>query len=379
MKIRTIFLTVFCLIVASYKTIAQEKIDLTIHFPSNWDTKRINLYIYDGTGSYEKIKDSIQNNQIRIQKKFYSKYATISVNYQEQESSFSTSFWVSEKPSIIQLVQQESNIKPLIKTVLSNAYELSSLEEEKRLNDFIILEFSDLQSFLAKNTDWPTKDSLIAVFETKSKKLSDKKIEFVRKNGNSYYSFWLFGKELIHADYTNANADTLTNIYNSVFPANFKNTMEDTEIVKVLYGRGLKKGKIAPDFTMKDISGKTVSLVNCKGKYTILNFWASWCAPCIKEFPAIRKMRETYKKDKLEIISFSNDSDSLKFKDAIKKYQMNWTHVMSDINLLKTYAIIGIPVVYLIDQKGEIIYSRDEEKDFELDVLSKILAKKLQD
>jgi thiol-disulfide isomerase/thioredoxin len=109
-----------------------------------------------------------------------------------------------------------------------------------------------------------------------------------------------------------------------------------------------------------------------------LNFWASWCEPCIAEFPAIKQLRANYKSDKLEIISINSDSELPKCMAAIKKHEMNWTHISRNNDLLKTYAVIGIPVVYLIDPKGEIIFSRDEEKDFKLELLSKILAEKLK-
>jgi thioredoxin-related protein len=73
----------------------------------------------------------------------------------------------------------------------------------------------------------------------------------------------------------------------------------------------------------------------------------------------------------------SLDSDYAKYREGLKKYQMDWTQIYGDNDLIKTYGVTGIPVVYLIDKSGKIIYSRDEEKDNSLTVLTKLLAESL--
>jgi thiol-disulfide isomerase/thioredoxin len=375
MKPYSIFPVLCYLILQSFETKAQAVTNLTIQFPQNLNAKNISVLIDDGKENHKIIGSTIQNNQIKVTEKFYSKYATIIISYRTEKSYFSTLFWVSGKPAKIQFTKQQPADNPFQKYSSSNAQEVSTLEEAKKLDTFIAAENTELQDFYTKNPNWPEKDSLIMLMEAKTKKMYDRKIEFVRQNGDIYYSFWLFRTELAYTEY---NIDSLTNIYSTVFPVNFKNSTEGKEVVKVLNGRSLKKGKIAPDFILKDITGKTISLKGNQGKYVLLNFWASWCEPCIAEFPAIKQLRANYKSDKLEIISINSDSELPKCMAAIKKHEMNWTHISRNNDLLKTYAVIGIPVVYLIDPKGEIIFSRDEEKDFKLELLSKILAEKLK-
>lgn len=365
------------LIILSHVTNGQErKTNLTIQFPLNLEVKDISFQIDDGKDEYKKINVKIQNNKGLIVENFFSTYATIFIRYRTNKNSYSTSFWISERPAKITFNSMSFEDNWLKKYTLTNAQNTSDIKAERNLNRFTAEADLDLKNFLANNLKWNSNDSLIILFEAKNKKLADKKLEFVRKNGDEYYSFWLFRRELVYSD---ANIDTLINIYNSVFPVKFKNSFEGKEAEKVLYGRSLKKGKIAPDFTMQDIAKMPISLSKHKGKYVLLNFWASWCTPCIEEFPAIKKIRENFNIDRLEIISVNLDSDSLKFRNAIEKYQMNWLHISSNTDLLKKYAVTGIPVLYLINQNGEIVYSRDEEKDFSLNILSTFLKEKLQD
>ena len=120
-----------------------------------------------------------------------------------------------------------------------------------------------------------------------------------------------------------------------------------------------------------------ISLDNYKSKYILLTFWASWCGPCVEEMPTINLMREKYSTDKFEIISVTLDDDLTKFSEAAKKYNMNWKHIFGDKDLVKKYGVIGIPEIYLIDKTGKIIYKREEEKDYKLEYLTKLLAEKL--
>jgi thiol-disulfide isomerase/thioredoxin len=177
--------------------------------------------------------------------------------------------------------------------------------------------------------------------------------------------------------YYYANADSLKKVFKSTFSIATQKSFEGNEIEKILNGRILAKGNFAPKFITKDIKGNKVSLENLKSKNVLLVFWATWCGPCVAEIPQIKEIRKLNSVDKLEIISVSLDSDFSKYTAGLKKYQMDWTQIYGDNDLVNTYGVTGIPVVYLIDKSGKIIYSRDEEKDNSLTVLTKLLAESL--
>ena len=140
----------------------------------------------------------------------------------------------------------------------------------------------------------------------------------------------------------------------------------------------MKKNVRAVDFEATDILGKTISLKNYRNKYVLLTFWASWCVPCVEEIPAIKSIKTQYSPETLEIIFVTLDADSVKFSNAVKKYELNWTHIFNDVEILKKYGVMAVPQVYLIDKAGTIIYSRAEENDAKLEILTSMLAEKVE-
>ena len=139
-----------------------------------------------------------------------------------------------------------------------------------------------------------------------------------------------------------------------------------------------KKGGEAPDFKVKDIKGNSYSLNKLRGKFVLIDFWASWCAPCMREMPNIKAISDKYPKDKLEIISVSLDKNQGNFTAALLKAGMNWTQVFNDWEIVNSYAIGIVPQVFLIDRKGIVVYSRSEEDDLVgLNHLKEILTKEL--
>jgi thiol-disulfide isomerase/thioredoxin len=358
--------------------LSQKKFSATIQFPSQSDKTHIQL-LYDNGKKEIKVKSVFSNRQITISDSFYSKYATITINYLDKRGMYlnSKSFFVPDEPAQINFYLQ--NKKPLEKYKLKNAYDLDSMGAEK-LKLFDSSESRDFEDFMSAHRDeFGTNDSLQIIAGEKGLKLWNKELEFITENRNLYYSFWLFRREIIPRLFT--NADSLLEIYNSVFPDSFKQSTEGAEILKVLEGRiHTRKNQQAPAFTAIDTRGKTISLSEYHGKYVILSFWASWCSPCIEEIPALKRIRDSYSEDRLEIISITYDKDTMAFSRAVKKYNMNWIHIFGNEDLIKKYGDQAVPMVYLLDDTGKVIYSREEDKDFgeqKLLFLSKILKERL--
>ena len=118
-------------------------------------------------------------------------------------------------------------------------------------------------------------------------------------------------------------------------------------------------GSEAPNFTQKDPDGKSVSLSDYKGKYVLVEFWASWCSPCRAESPNLIKQYAAYKDKGFEILGVSVDSDKAKWVEAIKKDGLTWTQV-SDLKgweseARKVYGISGVPANFLVNPEGKIV------------------------
>ena len=118
-------------------------------------------------------------------------------------------------------------------------------------------------------------------------------------------------------------------------------------------------GMILADFSQADTSGNMISLASFRGKYVLLDFWASWCGPCRQENPNVLKAFNRFKNKNFTILGVSLDKAKPAWVDAINMDQLTWTHV-SDLQgwgnaaALK-YQILSIPQNYLLDPEGKVI------------------------
>jgi peroxiredoxin len=120
-------------------------------------------------------------------------------------------------------------------------------------------------------------------------------------------------------------------------------------------------GAPAPNFTQNDVNGKAMSLSDFKGKYVLVEFWASWCSPCRAEGPNLLKQYARFKNKGFEILGVSVDSDKAKWLEAIKKDGLTWPQISDlkgwDNDARKVYGISGVPANFLISPEGKIIGS----------------------
>ena len=119
------------------------------------------------------------------------------------------------------------------------------------------------------------------------------------------------------------------------------------------------QGSLAPDFTQNDTDGKPVSLSSLRGKYVLVDFWASWCGPCRQENPNLVNAFNQYKDKNFTVLGVSLDRDRTKWLQAIGDDRLTWTHV-SDLGFwnnaaAKLYKIQSIPQNFLLDPQGRIV------------------------
>ena len=118
-------------------------------------------------------------------------------------------------------------------------------------------------------------------------------------------------------------------------------------------------GDMAPEITMNDVDGKPFSLSQLKGKYVLVDFWASWCGPCRGENPNVVAAFNQFKDKNFTVLGVSLDDNKQAWIDAIKEDKLNWQHI-SDLKkwsseAIASYGFDGIPYNVLIDPQGKII------------------------
>tara|TARA_B100001059_G_scaffold4263_1_gene3559 strand:- start:310 stop:1425 length:1116 start_codon:yes stop_codon:yes gene_type:complete len=187
---------------------------------------------------------------------------------------------------------------------------------------------------------------------------NDYKIDFVSKNPNSLFSVLLLTELVSKKEISSADATKIIKSYSPKIAA----TPSSKELRNTI--AAMKKaevGGLAPDFSAPTPTGKQLALSEVLGKYTIIDFWASWCKPCRRENPNVVNVYNQYHDKGLNIISVSLDKAGQKERwlKAIETDQMNWEHVSNlkgwNEPIAKMYNVRSIPATFLLDENGTII------------------------
>jgi thiol-disulfide isomerase/thioredoxin len=143
-------------------------------------------------------------------------------------------------------------------------------------------------------------------------------------------------------------------------------------------------GEIAPDFTMQMANGSEFQLLSLKGQYVLVDFWGSWCGPCLQEAPELKRIYETFHGKKFtdaqgfEMVSVGIEQDKNRWLAAINRMEMNWQYHVSDFKNLespvaKQYGVRVIPTKFLINTEGVIIGVNQP-----IEVIEKFLQSKIK-
>ena len=214
---------------------------------------------------------------------------------------------------------------------------------------------------------------LQTAFQDTRKAIEDLTVEFVEKNPNSPAIIPALGSinprsniDLLKDSYKNLKDGPLKG---SPYLAHLNNKIKQVQAKERQMKRRkqqqkerqkmLKKGKEAPDISLKTPQGKVKSLSSLEGKVVLIDFWASWCKPCIRTIPKLKKVYDRYADQGFEIYGVSLDKKRQSWTKAIDKYGMDWIHV-SDLKYFNSaaaqkYKVRSIPYTVLVDREGEII------------------------
>lgn len=376
MPIKIIIITFIVHCTFSISVFAGDKLNFRVVVPQNINTKKVLVSIENGL-EFKIIEPIFINNQCIITEKVYSKVASISLSYPIKSGElWGVTLLVphSATTSVRFDVVKDSNTNQFSKYSLTNCTNAYKCREYYRLQSYCKV-LTDSNKYYSAQYNKINNDSILALYNLSSVKLAVKQMEFIKTHGEEYYYFWFFRANIANSLLPTHQIE-LYETFNTAFPAKFKESKEGENLKTLIAGRlFIKKGNNAPTFDVEDYLGNKVSSEKLRGKFVLMNFWATWCSPCIDEIPMLKKIRDTYSKEKLEMISVSLDNNLTAFKKGINKYELNWINIFSNTNLQNLFGKKPIPSVYLIDPNGILLFSSWED-DF--DTLHTLLAEKIK-
>ncbi len=199
------------------------------------------------------------------------------------------------------------------------------------------------------------RDSLIGLYEQAKGMVLLEANRFTKEKSTSpVSSFVLFAiSPLLNG------ASDLENRFNALEPSAKKGSFAKMIVQTIAEANFNKIGAEAPDFSQKDTLGKLVSLKSFRGKYVLIDFWASWCGPCRAENPNLVDAFKKYSSKNFTVLGVSLDDNKTSWMNAIRRDKLIWTQV-SDLQswnneVARQYKIQSIPANYLLDPNGKII------------------------
>ncbi|WP_295116937.1 TlpA disulfide reductase family protein [uncultured Chitinophaga sp.] len=209
--------------------------------------------------------------------------------------------------------------------------------------------------------DFPGKADSLAAYAREGEEIGrgyrDAEMNFLKAHSSSLLGMALLRSKMAMVD--TKDAAEMESLIAGLAPAlrNRKDMQEHAARMRLL--RSLAAGNPAPDFSIADTSGNPISLSSYRGKYVLVEFWASWCGPCRAQIPYLLKSYEAFKGKNFDILGVSIDGDRHKWISAISEEKLIWTQVSEltghKSEIMAKYGVTAIPTNFLVGPDGLIV------------------------
>ena len=332
----------------------------------------------DGRNVFLKMQDTLTNSLVNIDTaiiangkfKFEGKVVEPSLHFIAIDSTENSIPFILEEGKITVAVNKDTIYKSIVGGTYSNeqlvAYSKQTEKVQKQVQQFQETNREKMQQ-AQMTKDTVVINALSKEYKTFQDQFKDLSLKHVEDHPKSYISLLFIKQFLNDPSFDLARG---TKMYENLDPV-LKNTREGKSIKKMLDGiktnekkndtssTAVEIGTVAPDFSAPSPEGKDISLKSALGKLTLIDFWASWCGPCRKENPNVVALYKEFHAKGLNIIGVSLDEKADKWKEAIAKDQLTWTHISNlkgwEDPIARRYHVDGIPATFLLDEKGVVI------------------------
>jgi thiol-disulfide isomerase/thioredoxin len=370
--------------------------NLTLKFDSTINPKRV-WYRYDNgkDPAVEYTVGAVKTTTIKA--KYYSPLASVTISYMDTTHAiYSNDFFISEKPASITLHfkpitgHNDKNIWLLGYTSIQNATVVFDTLDNKRWGRIMKMRekyskdvATPLDDFMKHNLNFNQNDSVRTLFNNYYKAYIRRDMSYLKQYPDDYYSFWFFINQSSQLNSSLAKdkeflQEQLTFAKNT-FPPKFMNSIQGKILVENFEAKiksvPLVMNQAVPAFKVTGIDGKQISVSALKGHYVLLNFWATWCGPCMAEMPFVKDIRKKYPAEKLAMVGISWDNGREQLLAGIEKNNLTWPQYLDLGTKIGTlYNVTAIPTLILLDKEGKMIF-HSAYLQSDQDTLSKLLEK----
>lgn len=369
----------YILITLSFCSIGQKSFNLTVNIDRTIDPKKLLVYC----DNWEKpiyASDTFRNNSLSIEGRFYSKYVTVHVIYDVKSSNaYYRDFWISDKKATLYLRNTgDGNLFDYRKSVHTIDIQKENKKRSDSLKNYTLNELKAMNNLWKHKEQYNNRLTFDSLHRQHFISLLNKSSEYIRKHGNNYFYFWYFIEQYYKISTILFQKDTalcltIKDSLLSIFSKDIISSFEGNQILQEMAVFLRPKTHIlAPQFRVTDTEGNVIDLGRNKGKFVLLDFWASWCPPCMRTIPQLKGIRGRYSVEKLLIVGVNYDKDSTAFAKVVLTEQFSWPQIFDKENLIKKlYGETALPTWILINKEGIVVFN--ESGSDKIDKLENLL------